>query len=257
MTQKSPLEQRFGLSDKTVLVTGGGRGIGRAIAEAMIDAGARVMITGRNVETLAKTAEELGENCAFKACDAANEAEMEALAGEMKQTYGTLDGLVNNAGINPYYKRSEHTSVKEWNDIIEVNLTGVFLSCRIFGSMMLEQQSGSIVNITSIAAHNGLPRSAAYCATKAGVEGMSRSLALDWASKGVRVNSVAPGYVATDLTAGLRENSGLNQSVVDKTPLGRVATGDEIAGAALFLISPASSYMTGQSIIVDGGWVAV
>jgi NAD(P)-dependent dehydrogenase (short-subunit alcohol dehydrogenase family) len=262
MSRVDPIDQAdrlFRLDGLVAVVTGGGRGLGRAIASALATFGATVVIAGRDEATLAAAQAELRSidpRCACYPVDVADEKSVAALEVWVADAFERIDVLVNNAGINPFYKPPEHTTLAEWQQIIEVNLTGVFLCCRTFGSRMLDQQSGSIVNITSIAGHVGLAKTTAYCAAKGGVELMTRSLALDWAHKGIRVNAVAPGYFETDLTAGLRGHAILSERVSRKTPLGRFGHSSEVTGAVIFLASPASSYVTGQSIVVDGGWTA-
>ncbi|MCG8447434.1 MAG: SDR family oxidoreductase, partial [Hyphomicrobiales bacterium] len=154
-----------------------------------------------------------GKMCkiSYKTCNVALEEDVAA-------RFGGADILINNAGINPNYTRAEKTTLKEWQDVVAVNLTGVFLSCRIFGQRMLEKGAGSIVNVNSVAGHVGLPRTAAYCAAKGGVEIMSKSLAIEWAARGVRVNCIAPGYFETDLTAGLRDNASLSENMLSHPP---------------------------------------
>ena len=159
-------------------------------------------------------------------------------------------------GINPIYRGIEKTSLAEWQNIVGTNLTGVFLCCKHLGGVMAERGSGSVVNVSSVAGHVGLRRSVPYCATKGGVELLTKALTLDWASRGVRVNCIAPGFFETDLTAGMRQNEALSAGLLSRTPLGRFGTMEDIAGAAVFLASPASAYMTGQSLVVDGGWTA-
>lgn len=244
------------LQGKTAVVTGGSRGIGLATAKALLAAGAKVLITGRKQETLDQAVTELGNGASGFASDASKEAEVQALADHAQSLFGAVDILVNNAGINPYFKRTEHTELAEWQHIIDVNLTGVFLCTRAFGQAMLERKGGSIINITSVAAHTGLTRGAAYCAAKAGVEAMAKSLTKDWAARGVRINNVAPGYVKTDLTAGLAANDALRQTIEARTPMGRLADPAEMTGAVVFLASDAASYMSGATLAVDGGWIA-
>jgi len=247
------------LRDRVVVVTGGGRGLGRDIAEAFARQGALVAISGRDPDTLSKTQDELsssgGKVRGFVA-DVSDEAAMRSLRDAVEDAFGPADVLVNNAGVNPWFKRSEHTSIQEWRHIIDVDLTGVFIGCRLFGERMVQRGRGCIVNISSVAARTGLVRTAAYCASKGGVEAMTRSLAAEWARAGVRVNCVAPGYFETDLTAGLRANDGLSQNVLARTPMGRYGVQGEVSGACLYLASDAAAYVTGQSLAVDGGWTA-
>ncbi|KIC45973.1 hypothetical protein RA28_10035 [Ruegeria sp. ANG-S4] len=246
----------FDLSGRVSVVTGGGRGIGLEISRSLAAAGARVMITGRQAKTLdAAKADIEGDVFGFPA-DVSSEEDVRQLVEHTEATVGPVEILVNNAGVNPYYKRTEHTTLDEWRHIIDVNLNGVFLCTREFGSKMLERQKGSIVNVTSVAAHTGLSRTGAYCAAKAGVEGLAKSLAQDWASKNVRVNNVAPGYVKTDLTAGLSANDALRTKIETRTPMGRLGDSDEISGAVVYLASDAAKYVTGATIAVDGGWIA-
>jgi len=240
---------------KTVVVTGGTRGLGRSIAAGFAAAGARVIITGRS-DTAAQEAAGIGPGVTGFACDVADAPAVARLAQRVGQEHGPVDVLVNNAGINPWYRKAEATPLDEWRAILDVNLTGAFVACQAFGSRMLQRGRGSIVNISSIAAHSGLPRSAAYCAAKGGLEALARSLAVEWAGRGVRVNNVAPGYFATDLTSGLRQNQALSEMVLGHTPMKRFGEPEELVGACLFLASDAASYITGQTLLVDGGWTA-
>lgn len=246
----------FDLSGKVAVVTGGGRGIGYAIASYLAASGATLVIAGRTEATLKTAVEALGAGTSYQAVDVSLENSVEALAHFVEARYGGADILVNNAGFNPYYKHTEDTSLEEWSAVVDVNLTGVFLCMRAFGRQMLARGSGSIINITSIAATSGLARTAAYGAAKAGVESMTRSLARDWASRGIRVNCVAPGYVETDLTAGIAANHRLAAAIKERTPVGRLAQPDEVVGAVAFLASDAASYVNGATIKVDGGWTA-
>ncbi|MCH2096091.1 MAG: 3-oxoacyl-ACP reductase FabG [Rhodobacteraceae bacterium] len=246
----------FDLTGRRAVVTGGSRGIGLEIAKALTQAGARVVITGRTAETLQQATAAIGGDAVSCLSDVSRQEDVSQLVSQADAALGHVDILVNNAGVNPYYTRTERTSVEQWQHIIDVNLTGVFLCTRAFGQGMLARQSGSIINITSVAAQTGLERAGAYCAAKAGVEGFARSVAKDWASQGVRVNNVAPGYVQTDLTAGLSANDRLRNAIEARTPAGRLAQPSEIAGAVVFLASDAASYVTGTTIAVDGGWVA-
>lgn len=249
----------FDLSGHVAVVTGGGRGLGRAIATGLARHGARLVLCGRNESTVRGAAEELGGDGAevlAVAADVSREEDVLRLREATMQRFGHVDVLVNNAGVNPIYRGIEKTSLAEWQHILDVNLTGVFLCCKHIGGAMAERGRGSVITISSIAGHVGLRRSVPYCATKGGVELLTKALALDWAGKGVRVNCIAPGYFETDLTAGMRANETLAGTLKGQTPMGRFGTDADIVGAAVFLAGPASSYMTGQSLLVDGGWTA-
>lgn len=244
-----------GFDGKIVVVTGGGRGLGRAIAEGFAQAGATVAIAGRSAD-ITEAAAQIGANVRGYVCDVAQEEAVTAFARRVTEEIGAADVLVNNAGINPWYKRAEDTPFAEWQQIVAVNLTGAFLSCRTFGKTMLERGRGSIVNISSVASKSGLARTAAYCAAKGGLDALTRSLAVEWAERGVRVNSVGPGYFETDLTSGLRGHDGLAAGVIAHTPMRRFGTPREIVGICLYLASDTASYVTGQTMMVDGGWTA-
>ena len=246
----------FDLTGKIAVVTGAGRGIGRGIAEALASFGASVLLAGRTPGTLQAAADAIGGAAAVQVADVAKEADVLALRDAALARFGRIDVLVNNAGINPIWRTIEKTSLADWQAILDVNLTGTFLCCKYLGAAMAEHGAGSIVNISSVAGHVGLTRSAAYCASKGGVEMLTRALALDWAKRGVRVNCLAPGYVDTDLTAGLLHHETLGKPFLDHTPMGRFGETRDIVGAAVFLASDASAYVTGQSLVVDGGWTA-
>lgn len=248
-----------GVEGKVVIVTGGGRGLGLAISKGFAAAGAQVAIVGRSEKTLDEAAEAIratGGIVSRFTADVSDESSVAAMCDAVVQYHGRIDVLVNNAGINPWYKSAEDTSVAEWRQIIDVNLTGVFLACRAVGQVMLAAGNGAIINISSIAGRVGLAKTTAYAAAKGGVELLTRQLALDWARRGVRVNAVAPGYFETDLTEGLRSHPVLGARVTARTPLGRFGHPEEIVGACLFLASPGAAYVTGHSLAVDGGWTA-
>ncbi len=242
----------FSLEGKTALVTGASRGIGFAIARGFIDAGARVILTARGEAALFDAAASLGANAIGKRCDNADPADIARMAGEAWRL-GPIDILVNNAGISPYYKRAEHYTVEEWNEVFDINLRGsYFASVEIAKRMFDEGRPGSIINVTSIGGQVPLERLAVYCATKAALEQVTKVMALEWADRGVRVNAVAPGWTETDFTDGLfssRHGEGLRADI----PMGRLAASDDIVGAAIYLASPASGYVTGATIVVDGG----
>ena len=254
MTQR---EELFDLTGRVAIVTGGGRGIGRGISEGLAAFGAKVVMTGRTEATLAEAAADIrakGGEAIGHVADISREEDVIALRDAVLARYGRIDVLANNAGINPIWKNLERTTLDEWQTILDTNLTGPFLCCKYLGTPMVEQGKGSIINISSVAGNVGLIRSVPYCASKGGVELLTKALALDWAKKGVRVNAIAPGYFETDLTAGVRANDAIAAPMLAHTPLGRFAKLGDIAGAVVFLASDASAYVTGASLAVDGGW---
>ena len=244
----------FDLTGKVCIVTGGGRGIGRGMAEGLARNGAAVVLTGRTRSTLDEAAAAIGENAFVVTADVSVEAEVLALRDAVLTRYGKIDVLVNNAGVNAIFKGIERTSLYEWLQIIDVNLTGVFLCCKHLGGAI--GQGGSVINVSSVAGHAGLLRSVPYCASKGGVELLTKALALDWAARGVRVNTLAPGWVDTDLTHGLLEHDVHGKRLLDRTPLGRFAAPGDMTGGVVLLASDASAFMTGQSLVIDGGWTA-
>ncbi|WP_173933907.1 glucose 1-dehydrogenase [Chelativorans sp. Marseille-P2723] len=248
----------FSLKGMVAVVTGGGRGIGLAIAQALVEHDARVVIAGRDEERL-KAAAQMFPNAgkvSYRQLNVSQPDSIAALDEWIASEFGRIDVLVNNAGISPPAPRAENTDLAFWNEIISVNLTGVFLCCMAFGRRMLERGSGSIINISSVSGIVGIERGVAYCAAKGGVEIMTRALALDWASRGVRVNNLAPGTFETAITETMRSNPKVDSWLRAKIPMRRYGAPSELGGAAVFLASPLSSYMTGQTIVVDGGWLA-
>ena len=213
-----------------------------------------MVLTGRTEATLAEVAAAIGAAASIQVADVAREDDVIALRDAVLARHGRIDVLVNNAGINPVWRGIEKTSLADWQSIIDTNLTGTFLCCKYLGAAMASR--GSVINVSSIAGHVGLTRSVPYCASKGGVELLTKALALDWAKRGVRVNCLAPGYVDTDLTHALLSHEMHGKPFLDHVPMGRFGTPREMAGAAVFLAADASSYMTGQSLVVDGGWTA-
>ncbi len=242
----------FDLTGKVCVVTGAGRGIGRGMAEGLARHGATVVLSGRTRATLEDAAAGIGG--IVVTADVSKEEEVLALRDAVLERCGRIDVLVNNAGVNAIFKGIERTTLAEWQDMIDVNLTGVFLCCKHLGGPIGE--GGSVINVSSVAGHGGLPRSVPYCASKGGVELLTKALALDWAKRGVRVNTLAPGWVDTDLTHGLLEHDVHGKRLLDRTPLGRFASPKDMAGGVVFLASDASAFMTGQSLVIDGGWGA-
>lgn len=243
----------YTLEGRTALVTGGAQGIGFAIAKGLGEAGARVFVCDRNTEVGEATAEELGAE--FVAADVTDSASIDAAVEHVVSTAGSLDVAVNNAGI-VHNHPSEDLSDDDWRRVLSVNLDGVFYSCRAEGKRMLAQGSGSIINTGSMSGHiaNRPQPQSAYNAAKAAVVHLTKSLAGEWSDRGVRVNSVSPGYVGTELTKRGMNNEEWRKAWIDGTPMGRVAEPREIAPAVTFLASDASSFCTGTDLVVDGGY---
>lgn len=249
----------FDLSGKVAWITGAGKGLGRAVAAALHEAGATLVLTSRTESDLRELAAELEAVTARRSGIVAGSVDTAGFAdravAHILEAYGRLDVLINCAGISPSFTRSEKLSDEVWRQVMRVNLDGAFYCARAAGAAMLEQGGGSIVNVTSVHADAGFDRIAAYAASKGGLDALTKTLAVEWADRGVRVNSLAPGYFRTDLSAGLLD-SNWGQRIVDATPVGRVGHPHELGGAAVFLAGDASSYITGTTLHVDGGWLA-
>lgn len=247
------------LAGAVALVTGAGRGIGRAASLALADAGAAVALAARSADQLEAVQDEIeasGGTAVALPVDITGDGAAGRLIERVRKTFGSLDILVNSAGISPVFVRSERLAVDDWDAMMRTNLRSAFLLCQAAGGAMLERRRGAIVNVASIGASVALPRLAAYCASKAGLVAVTRVLAVEWADRGVRVNAIAPAYVRTDMTASLLEHPSLGPELVAQTPLGRVAEPQEVASAIVYLASDAAAYVTGQTLYVDGGWTA-
>jgi NAD(P)-dependent dehydrogenase (short-subunit alcohol dehydrogenase family) len=246
------------LIDKVVLVTGAARGIGRACVERFSAAGARVAATDILEDDLRDLCEKIVANGgeAFPLLqDVTDESRWEEVVTEVKDRWGRLDILVNNAGIGTFDDVKTET-LEGWNTLIAINQTGVWLGMKHAGAAMEDQGGGSIVNVSSIfGAVGGFGASIAYHASKGAVRTMTKNAALHWATKGVRVNSIHPGFVDTPMIAAT-EGTEVAQAILDMTPMGRLAQPEEIADAIVFLGSDLASYITGSELYVDGGWTA-
>jgi NAD(P)-dependent dehydrogenase (short-subunit alcohol dehydrogenase family) len=246
----------FDLLGKTALVTGASRGIGLAIAQALAQHGARIILCGRDSHTLALAAAQVPGQARTETVDVGEEASVQALAQRLRADGVRVDVLVNNAGINPHYAGLQKTSSRQWHEIIRTNLDGVFYCCRHLGEAMLDGQGGSIINISSVGGQVGLKRQVPYTASKGGVELLTRTLALDWAEEGVRVNAIGYGFIETDLISAMVDHPHIAPRLLARTPMGRFGKVSEVAAAAVFLASPGASFVTGHTLMVDGGWMA-
>ncbi len=246
------------LDGKTAVVTGGSRGLGRAMALALGGAGARLALVGRDQEKLAETqtlAKDKGIESEIYICDVREEFQVSKLEQEVKQRFGNVHILINNAGT-AVRKNLVDFSMDEWRTVIDTNLTGVFLASRAFVPHMRENKWGRVINITSIMARVGSVGRAAYCATKSGVLAITKSMALEHVGEGINVVAISPGFYATDLTAPLRADAEKNAGLMDAVPAHRWGEPKEIGDIALFLCSDGASFITGSDILSDGGWVA-
>ena len=250
----------FDLTGLTALVTGGSRGLGEEIAEGLGEAGASLMLLARREQWLAPTVDSMrarGFACESALCDVSNQASVEAAVERAIEVYGRIDILVNNAGIT-WGAPAEEMPLDKWQSVLDVNLTGAFLFCQAVGRRMIGRASGSIVNVASIAGLRAMPEevhSAGYVAAKGGLIALTRELSAKWARHGVRVNAIAPGFFPSRMTEKVLERH--QSKLEERIPMGRVGRPGELKGVAVFLASPASSYITGQTIAVDGGVTAV
>ncbi|OVE77842.1 3-oxoacyl-ACP reductase [bacterium F16] len=239
------------LKNKIVLITGGSRGLGRAMAEAFVAQGSTVIITGRNQDTLSSAAEEIGAEGVV--CDMTQSEDLSRLVEHIKVTYGRLDVLINNAGIHSKKPALDVTD-DDFRQIIETNQTAVFALSRRCAELMLEAGSGSIIMVSSMASQYGIPNVISYSASKSAVEGMTRALTVEWAGKGIRINCIAPGFIETDMSRkALNADPERKAKVMGRTPMGRMGQPSDIASAACFLGSSDSAYITGVVLPVDGG----
>lgn len=248
------------LNGQVAVVTGGTRGIGLAVSEALAEAGADVVPTSRTEEDVTSAVEAVrshGSSSIKVLTDVTDTEEVRELFEQTASELGAVDIVVNNAGINPMDSlgRPESVSPAEFETPLRVNLQGAYNCAHEAGTYLLENGGGSVINVASVSGLVGIPRQHPYTASKHGLVGLSKSLALDWAPE-VRVNAIAPGYVRTDLTAGITENEELHESVLEDIPWDRFAEPEEIADAVLFLASDMAGYMTGECLVVDGGWTA-
>ena len=251
--------ERFKLNGKTALVTGGARGLGKTMATALAEAGADIALTGRSLESCQATAKEIagatGRTVRAFAGDVTVAADVQRLHAEVTGACGDVDILINNAGTN-IRGTLDQLSEADWDSVIDTNLKGPFLCTKAFAPGMLKKGWGRVVNLASILSVIGLPGRTPYASSKAGVLGLTRVWALEWAGKGVTCNAICPGPFATDMNKQLLNDPQAYQQFVANIPMGRWGELEELTGAIVFLASEASSFVTGTSLFIDGGWTA-
>ncbi len=246
------------LTSQVALVTGAGRGIGRALAIALADAGARVCVNDINPDTASATARDIqkrGAQAFDYVSDVSNKMQVGSMIEAVRDRWGRLDILINNAGVEPKATVLE-LDVYDWERTLDVNLKGTFICTQLAGRVMRDQGGGLVVNIASIAGYRSpLPRASAYCASKAGVVGFTRECAREFAAYNIRVNAVCPGVIVTPMTEESRGDSGILRKWLEDIPQERLGEPEEVAAVVLFLCSDAASYITGHALVVDGGKV--
>lgn len=249
----------FDLKNRVALVTGGNRGIGKEIALGLSKAGAKIVVAARDKSLLEKAAEEIqyigGDALSIK-CDLKSEKSISELTHEIFKRFGRLDILVNNAGISPFVKETENVSREEWENVIRINLTAPFLLAQKVYKIMKTNEWGRIVNVASVGGLVALPRQIAYCVTKGGLIQMTKVLAIEWAEENITVNTIAPGYISTDLTKGMMNSEKISKKLLDRIPMNRFGEANEIVGAVIYLVSESAAYTTGSTLVIDGGWTS-
>ncbi len=251
-------DELFSVAEQVVLVAGASRGIGRALAQGFAERDAQVIIAGREADTLAQTAREISKGrhpVAFEVCDVARTEDVANLVQCVIGRFGRIDTLVSVAGVNKRMK-AEQYAMEEYDWIVNINLRGAFVVAQAVGRHMIERKSGAIINIDSLNTYAPLAGVTPYAMSKAGVLMMTRSLANEWGRHGVRVNSIAPGFFPTALSQKMWAQEKMTTWAKTNTPLGRLGDVRELVGAAIYLASPASAFVTGQTIRVDGGVTA-
>jgi len=245
------------VADKTVLVIGGARGIGRAICNRLAEQQANITLTARDLKRASQAATDIRSDFDNPSVEALEVDVTDNFAETLDQwfdTNGLPDTVIYNAGVSPIYERPENITDQDWNLIMDTNLTGAFIAARTFAKRLISaEQIGSILFVNSIAGLVGSARLSAYAASKHGLTGLVKTLAMEWASNKIRVNAIAPGWVRTDLTAGLQQNPVLEKRLIDSVPLGYLSEPEDIADVAVFLCSDSARYVTGATWAVDGG----
>ncbi len=252
------MQPNFSIQGKVAIVTGASKGIGYGLAKALAAAGAKVAVVARSKSSLDLLVKEIaaegGEASAYE-LDVRDVAAIRTVFEQVASDYGRLDIVVNNAGLGEGMAALDVTE-EYWDDMIDVNLKGVFFCCQAAGRIMLEQGYGKIVNVSSQVSVVGIPDGVAYCASKGGVNQLTKVLALEWSGRGICINAVGPTFIYTPGTAERLDTPEFRDQVLARIPAGRIGTINDVAGAVVYLSSPASDLVTGTLLLVDGGWTA-
>lgn len=247
---------QFKVTDKVAIVTGGSKGLGKAMAIGLAQAGAKIAVVSRTKKLIEETANEIiavgGEAIAIPV-DVKKEEDIERMTKAVVDKYGSINILINNAGIAPV-NRAVDITADEWNDVMDTNMKSTFLAARSVGKVMMRQKSGKVINLGSVLGKDAQPFCLHYGATKAAIMQMTRILALEWASCNINVNCIAPGFFVTEMTKEQIENEGNKKFLMQKIPFKRFGKTEDIVGLAIFLSSPASDYITGETVFIDGGY---
>ncbi|MEC0370408.1 SDR family NAD(P)-dependent oxidoreductase [Paenibacillus chibensis] len=252
------MQPNFSIQDNIAIVTGASKGIGYGLAKSLAAAGAKVAVTARSLDLLEHLVHEIEESGGFAKAyelDIRNVEQIRTVFGQVAEDFGRLDILVNNAGLGEEMAAEDVTEAY-WDEMIDVNLKGVFFSCQAAGRIMLKQGSGKIVNVSSQVSVVGIPGGSVYCASKGGVNQLTKTLALEWSGRGVNINAVGPTFIYTPGTAERLDTPEFRDGVLARIPAGRIGTILDVAGAVIYLASPASDLVTGTLLLVDGGWTA-
>jgi NAD(P)-dependent dehydrogenase (short-subunit alcohol dehydrogenase family) len=252
------MDAQFSLADRVAVVTGASRGLGRSISLGMARAGAHIVGVGRTEEDLSAVIGEvktIGREALAIPADITKLSEIDSVVEKALAAFGRIDILVNNAGINIPQNASEVTE-EAWDQVMNINLKATFFCSQRVGMVMIDQRHGKIINISSQMALVGYYKRSAYCASKGGVAQITKVLAVEWAPFNINVNSVAPTFVETAMTANMFSDRAFREDVMSRIPMGRLAQPEDVVGAVVYLASPASDFVTGHTLLVDGGWVA-
>lgn len=246
------------LTGKVAIVTGASRGLGKAMALGLAEAGADSAIVSRSMPDLKKVADEisrLGRRVLPISADISNLKDINSMVEKVVQEFGRIDILVNNAGTTIRMFCEDFTE-SAWEKVMALNLKGAFFCAQAVGKVMIKQRSGKIINVSSLLSVIGVPRAVAYSASKGGISQITKTMAVEWAKYNINVNAIGPGYFRTDLTKPLQEDQERSAQILSRIPMGRWGEPDDLKGVVVFLASDASNYITGQTIYVDGGWLA-